>query len=387
MKKFLLPVTLLTSLFLLAACAADNHTNQPTENESVITTENTLQDESTSQETVTDEAEAVTNETEAATENQSYDADATAKEHTSEKTTNENVNTTQASISENTTAKTPEKETKPTVNTETTTLESVEIITKEEATTVQSTSENLITKAKAKQIALNHAGLAEANISKYEIETDREKNSVTYEISFHSGNFEYEYEINAANGKIIKSEKEAEKSVKPQTTPETTTVQNTSENLITKANAKQIALNHAGLAEANISRYEIETDREKNSVTYEISFNSGNFEYEYEINAENGKIIKSEKEAEKNVKPQTAPETTTVQNTSENLITKANAKQIALNHAGLAEANISRYEIETDREKNSVTYEISFHSGNFEYEYEINAANGKIIKSEKEHID
>ncbi len=176
--------------------------------------------------------------------------------------------------------------------------------------------------------------------------------------------------------------------VTPETTtsvPETTTA-NTSDNLISKQEAKEIALNHAGLKESDVKGYSIELDKEINSIKYEISFYSGNSEYEYEINAKSGKVIKSEKETKRVTKPQTAPETTTA-NTSDNLISKQEAKEIALNHAGLKEADIKGYSIELDRETNSIKYEISFYSGAFEYEYELNATNGKILQSEKEHID
>ncbi len=65
---------------------------------------------------------------------------------------------------------------------------------------------------------------------------------------------------------------------------------------ITKDEAKQIALGHAGLAETDISRYKSELDRERKIIVYEIEFNSGKYEYEYEINADTGKVIKAEKE-------------------------------------------------------------------------------------------
>ncbi|MBR3975635.1 MAG: PepSY domain-containing protein [Clostridia bacterium] len=72
---------------------------------------------------------------------------------------------------------------------------------------------------------------------------------------------------------------------------------------------------------------------------------------------------------------------------SENLITKQKAKEIALSHAGVKEADIRDYEIEIDREAGKTVYEISFDSGNFEYEYELNAISGKILQSERERID
>ena len=71
----------------------------------------------------------------------------------------------------------------------------------------------------------------------------------------------------------------------------------------------------------------------------------------------------------------------------EEFISRADAKKKALAHAGLKEADIREYEIELDRDRNVVVYEIDFKSGRFEYSYDINARNGKIVKSEKEYDD
>ena len=65
---------------------------------------------------------------------------------------------------------------------------------------------------------------------------------------------------------------------------------------ITKDEAKQIALGHAGLAETDIRHYKAELDRERKITVYEIEFDSGKYEYEYEINADTGKVVKAEKE-------------------------------------------------------------------------------------------
>lgn len=67
-------------------------------------------------------------------------------------------------------------------------------------------------------------------------------------------------------------------------------------NAITKEKAKSIVLAHAGLNESEIKYYRIEPDRERGTLVYEIEFNAGKHEYDYEVNAENGKIIKAEKE-------------------------------------------------------------------------------------------
>ena len=62
--------------------------------------------------------------------------------------------------------------------------------------------------AKAKSVALNHAGLSENKAYDMEIELDDEDGTLVYEVEFKSGNMEYSYEINAATGAILKHEAE-----------------------------------------------------------------------------------------------------------------------------------------------------------------------------------
>ena len=62
--------------------------------------------------------------------------------------------------------------------------------------------------AKAKSVALNHAGVSEGKAYDMDIELDDEDGTLVYEVEFKSGNMEYSYEINAATGAILKHEAE-----------------------------------------------------------------------------------------------------------------------------------------------------------------------------------
>ena len=62
--------------------------------------------------------------------------------------------------------------------------------------------------AKAKSIALNHAGVSENEAYDMDIELDDEDGILVYEVEFKSGGMEYSYEINAATGAILKHETE-----------------------------------------------------------------------------------------------------------------------------------------------------------------------------------
>ena len=62
--------------------------------------------------------------------------------------------------------------------------------------------------AKAKSIALNHAGVSENKAYDMEIELDDEDGTLVYEVEFKFGGMEYSYEINVATGAILKHEAE-----------------------------------------------------------------------------------------------------------------------------------------------------------------------------------
>ncbi|MBQ3151507.1 MAG: PepSY domain-containing protein [Clostridia bacterium] len=65
---------------------------------------------------------------------------------------------------------------------------------------------------------------------------------------------------------------------------------------VSKEEAKSIVLAHAGLTASDVKRYKAELDRERGGLVYEIEFDSGKYEYEYEVDAQNGRILKAEKD-------------------------------------------------------------------------------------------
>ena len=56
--------------------------------------------------------------------------------------------------------------------------------------------------------ALAHAGLERKAVRDLKCELDRENGVMVYEIEFESGLFDYEYDIDATTGKVLKSKKE-----------------------------------------------------------------------------------------------------------------------------------------------------------------------------------
>ena len=83
--------------------------------------------------------------------------------------------------------------------------------TEEKTSAAQPTSSADIGHAKAKSIALNHAGVRESKAYDMEIELDEENGILVYEVEFKSGGMEYSYEIDAATGAIVKQEAEPDR--------------------------------------------------------------------------------------------------------------------------------------------------------------------------------
>ena len=146
---------------------------------------------------------------------------------------------------------------------------------------------------KAKKIALGDAKLAEKDVTFVKVELEFENNRLVYDVEFYSGNVEYDYEIDAANGAILSVDKDIENYVIPtQPSKEAPSKAHVSE--ISVEEAKQIALSHAGVGSARFTKAKI--DYENGIKVYEIEFKVGNMEYEYDINVSNGAIISSSAE-------------------------------------------------------------------------------------------
>ena len=147
----------------------------------------------------------------------------------------------------------------------------------------QTTTTKKITKAKAKSIALKHAGVSASKATFVTAKLDYEDGQQVYEIEFYSGNTEYDYEILASNGKIISYDKDIENYKIPRKNTSSSTY-------IGKAKAKSIALKDAGVSASSATFTKTKLDYEDGIRVYEIEFYTNSAEYEYEINAKTGKI-------------------------------------------------------------------------------------------------
>ena len=163
-----------------------------------------------------------------------------------------------------------------------------------------------ITLDEAKKIALNHANLTSKEVSFINAEADMDNGVEFYDIEFYNNNKEYDYEISAADGKIIEYDYDVEgygestnvsnNNSSNTNKQNTNTNSNTSSNKISADKAKKIALNHANLTSNQVSYVQVEADFDDYTPSYDVEFYHNNVEYSYEINANTGNIISFEKD-------------------------------------------------------------------------------------------
>lgn len=220
----------------------------------------------------------------------------------------------------------------------------------------------------AKEIAFADAGVSQQDVQKLELDFDYENGQGIYEIEFICNGTEYEYDIHAKTGEILKAEKD-------QKTSSGSTVSGSAPtSAITAEQAQQIALEHAGVSASQASRMQVEYDVDDGVPHYSVEFYFDGAEYDYEIHARTGEILKQEKDQK----------TVSAQPTSGSTISAAKAQEIALNHAGVSASQIRELEVEYEVDDGIPQYQVEFKKGEIDYEYEIHATTGEILKAEKD---
>jgi len=143
-----------------------------------------------------------------------------------------------------------------------------------------------------------------------------------------------------------------------------------------------IALKDAGFREQDVTGLHAELDRDDGVTYYDVDFYKDSKEYDYEIHTETGQILKPIKKTASTEAAPTEPKTDTGKQ-----LTKEEAISKALSHAGLKKSQVSKLKAELDRDDGVTLYEVEFETADYEYDYEIHATSGKILKSEKDRND
>ncbi len=150
---------------------------------------------------------------------------------------------------------------------------------------VSAEAAKLIGEAKAKEIALKHAGVTQQQANFTKMKLDKEFGRTEYELEFYVGSTEYDYEINAETGAVLKFSREVKNHGAPQSAGQS--------GVIGDAKAKGIALARVpGAKESDIRKFKLDHDDGMQVYEGEIFYNMK--EYEFKIDAKSGEVLKWE---------------------------------------------------------------------------------------------
>ena len=149
-----------------------------------------------------------------------------------------------------------------------------------------------ITLERAKEIALDRAGVAAEDTVFTKQKRDIDDGRSRYDIEFISGNTEYECEVDANTGEIVEWKTEVLKGyqqgvgVGPAVDPNAG-----SGAAITLEEAQNAALQRAGVTAGQVNFTKTKLEWDDGIQKYELEFRGNGYEYECEVNAATGEII------------------------------------------------------------------------------------------------
>lgn len=237
----------------------------------------------------------------------------------------------------------------------------------------------------AKEAALKHAGVSASDATFVEAEYDYDDGRMVYEVEFHVKGTEYDYEIDAQTGEVVKYKTEQNGANTGGSGSANTS------SFIGESAAKAAALNHAGVSESSTKYCNawLEYD-DGRAECYEVEFMAGNTRYEYKIALTSATVLESERESyggsgsSGQSTGQSGSQTSGGSGTSSTDIGAEKAKSIALNHAGVSASQTSEMKVEQDWDDGVLEYEVEFKAGGVEYEYTIHGGTGQILKYESD---
>ena len=211
---------------------------------------------------------------------------------------------------------------------------------------------------RASTIALEHAGVAADAAQGLHAELDYDDGVMEYEVEFYAGGVEYEYSIAARSGTILSYEMDL---------PSSSDI--ASGSYLSESAVREAALADAGVEAADATFIKTALGREDGQMVYEVEFFTSDGEYSYELDAVTGAVRKKEN---------------TIQDfstgTDSNYITAEQAQTAALSHAGYSESDAVLLKTERDHDDGTILYEVEFIAGGREYEYDIDAVTGAVLK-------
>lgn len=212
-------------------------------------------------------------------------------------------------------------------------------------TNINTTNQAKIDEQQAKEIALKEAGGGQVT----EFSDDMDDYTPNYDITVLNGTTEYEYEISAVDGSILK------RSLENHPTGTNTVT-------IDEAKVKEIVNN-----QVKGTIVSIKLDHDDARLVYDVTVVDETYKYDFEISAVDGSIVSQDKELINQVSNST--------NTQGVTIDEAKAREIALSQV----PNGTIIEISFDYEMGVLVYDVTVVEGTTEYDFEISGVDGSII--------
>jgi len=214
----------------------------------------------------------------------------------------------------------------------------------------------IITEEAAEELVRTHLNDPDATM----VVTDADHFDDEYEFRVTTASGVYAAEVNKHTGKITDLDREYDRLPPATQAPEAT--------ILTIEEARELIRTHLNDPDAVFTESETERDDDE----YEFEVISGNVCYDAEVNFRTGQITQLERDDDY------AP---SVSAPAAEPIGLEQAKALALAHLGDSTVRF------VDGELDDGVYELEFRSGNWEYDYEVDACTGEILKAEKDFDD
>ncbi len=216
----------------------------------------------------------------------------------------------------------------------------------------------------AAQAAEEYAGTLAVDSVTSETDPELDEAPAHYEVELHHPTLgDFEYKIDAYTGEVLEGLPDVMGSSQAATGEEA---------------AKSAAFTHAGVSAADAESLRCKLDWDDGRQVYDIEFWVGTTEYDYEIDASTNAVLEATQE-------QNSHRSGTAAQQSGGFIGEEAAKSAALTHAGVSAADAGYVKCELDENDGYWVYELEFRVGSVEYDYEIDASSGAVVKAEQGH--
>ena len=257
---------------------------------------------------------------------------------------------------------------------------------------------NLISQDAAENFAIVDANVSRDNVSSLHSHLERDQGKYVYDVEFHVGDIEYEYEILAQDGSIL--EKRIDNEAR-----NNGTLSNVFSGQTDSSSSEENAKGKAGDQEVPSeggSGIVSSSDQDSSSGIVEGADQGASDETASSDHGRAENVLSKTEQTDDSQKADASVTNHQEKDTVSGELTKKKtaagdyigverAKQIALDDAGFSENEVifstAKFEKDDDDDDEAPEYEIEFFKGNVEYEYDIDALTGKILDFSSEIDD